>query len=232
LIFFLFVFVTLCFFFLSQRKKKDQTERNKNKKKKIRMNDGREAGEVNRFFSEAQETKAEPRKSKRKKTDAAETKEAEMDLLRTEAKVYCVDSAEWKSINKYNKAKLTEWLEEKKFLDSKDLSESVFSGAVVVLSIVMDKLVRADGYVEREIQNDISLRRAIELELKELLFLLNNKLRIIALTSINVLHGKRRQLREAPPRADPTGPIIEEIPSDHFRGEEAIDRSTVSGFNE
>lgn len=74
------------------------------------------------------------------------------------------------------------------------------------MAFVLDKLSAADGFVKQQVLADLSLRAALEQEGSLFVSLLQNKLKIIALSVIDTVHGKAAQRRLAPePREDGGG---------------------------
>ena len=132
-------------------------------------------------------TKSKP--SKRKRDD---DQEDEKEQIRKQCKYYCGSPAEWNIVRKYKFERQKEYVEEKRFLEEKQLSETVFNATHNCLGVVLDYVTQGDGYVENEIKNDLSLRHAIEEEFQNILYLFNNKIKILFLTSIDELQHVRR----------------------------------------
>lgn len=173
--------------------------------------------DIENFFPQSNKSdqkEEKPKSSKRKhsdsKKDPKEDPEDEKEQIRKQCKFYCGSPAEWNIIRKYKFDRQKEYVEEKRFLEEKNLRETVFNATHNVFGVVLDYVTNGDGYVEKEIQNDLSLRHAIEEEFQNILYLFNNKIKILFLTTIDVWNAKRLQLRERP--AKPSIVIEEEEP--------------------
>ena len=70
--------------------------------------------------------------------------------------------------------------------------------------MVTDFISKGGGYVEQEMMNDLSLRTSIETEFQDLLYFLNNKIKILFLTGTNVFNGKRLRRRNEPRPTEPS----------------------------
>ena len=130
------------------------------------------------FFqpSEAVDVPVTIQKKKRK----VEDKKDDNDEIKQKAKLYCKCTEQWKVISKYNPEKLKTWVDEKEFDQIKALHETIFSFATRVIGFGLDKLCMAEDYVNKEIQNDISLRESIEIECANWVQFLSNRFKIIA----------------------------------------------------
>jgi hypothetical protein len=139
----------------------------------------------------------EPKNKKRKKTVTRD------EELRQKARFYCKCPEQWRSISRYSEKRLLEFVQEKEFNDQQQLYDSVFTFALNVIASGLDIITQGNGHVRTELENDVTLKMAIEQEGSRFIQFLNNKFKIIALTSIDVFNGKRHQsLLE---------PIVEEV---------------------
>ena len=171
------------------------------------------AEDIDAFFPKSDKVtsgdqKEETTKSKPSKRKTPDDQEDEKEQIRKQCKYYCGSPAEWNIVRKYKFERQKEYVEEKRFLEEKQLSETVFNATHNCLGVVLDYVTQGEGYVENEIKNDLSLRHAIEEEFQNILYLFNNKIKILFLTSVNVWNGHRIRLRNQPPK--PTIVIQEE----------------------
>jgi hypothetical protein len=84
------------------------------------------------------------------------------------------------------------------FRQQSELNNTVFSFVQRALALAMDLISGGDGYVQKEIENDISLRQSIELEAGAFVSLLSNKFKIASLLAIDSSNGKLTQMRNRP----------------------------------
>ena len=146
-----------------------------------------------------------------------ETKTHDTDELRQKARLYCSCAQQWKSVSRYSNQRLGEFVEEREFDQQKELYTSVFGFVHQLWALTMDKLAMGNGHVATEIENDVSLRQAIEVEGAKYIQYLSHRWKLLALTSVDVFNGKRLQLLHGPPSAEVV--IEEEIDRDKRRGE-------------
>ena len=146
------------------------------------------------FFqpSEAVDVPVTTQKKKRK----IEDKKEDNDEIKQKARLYCKCTEQWKIISKYNPEKLKTWVDEREFDQIKALHETIFSFATRVIGFGLDKLCLADDYVNKEIQNDISLRESIEIECANWVSFLSNRFKIVALLGVDIANGKLKQAQE------------------------------------
>ena len=146
-----------------------------------------------------------------------ETKTHDTDELRQKARLYCSCAQQWKSVSRYSNQRLGEFVEEREFDQQKELYTSVFGFVHQLWALTMDKLAMGNGHVANEIENDVSLRQAIEVEGAKYIQFLTHKWKLLALTSVDVFNGKKQQLLAEPPIAKVS--IEEEIDGDDRGGE-------------
>jgi hypothetical protein len=149
--------------------------------------------------------------------------------LKQKARMLCGSPEQWRSVSRYPTSKLTEWVESKEFDRTSAFQESVFGFVHKTFALILDTVARGDGYVEEELLADQTLKSALIEEMYGLVGFLTNKYRIIALTTADCTHAKRRQWKEAPP--PPV--IIEEIQNDEPGGpREPEQEPSANGSND
>jgi hypothetical protein len=134
------------------------------------------------------------------------------DLLKQKARLFAKTPEAWRSVSKYSASRLKEYVDEHEHRQQQHLYETVFDFSHKIVGLVLDKLSKGDGYVQREVESDITIRQCIEQELQNWVQFLSNRYKAIACLGIDVVNGKKRQSIEAPP-------IIEETDGNN----EAID---------
>jgi hypothetical protein len=120
------------------------------------------------------------------------------DLLRQKARLFAKTPEAWRSVSKYSAVRLKEYVEEHQHNQQQHLYETVFDFSHKIVGLVLDKLSKGDGYVQREIESDITIRQCIEQEMQNWVTFLSNRYKAIACLGIDVVNGKRRQSIEAP----------------------------------
>lgn len=138
------------------------------------------------------------KKSKHKRKRTEEKVDEEIDGLRDRAKFLCTCAEEWKQVSKYNSKRLEEFVQERVYMQNKALSESVFDQIHALLALGLDKVSRGDGYVEEKVLANQNLRKSLEEEGQNFIFLLTNKIRILTLILLDVHSGKRTQRKNQP----------------------------------
>lgn len=146
-------------------------------------------------FFEQSESKQEVVTNQKKKRKLDEKKD-DTDELKQKAKLYCSCTEQWKIINKYNVDKLKTWVDEREFEQTKRLHETVFSFVQRAIAFGLDTVTFGDDHVSKEIQDDVSLRQALEVEAGNWLAFLSNRFKILALLSADVANGKLKQKQE------------------------------------
>ena len=139
------------------------------------------------------------KKRKRVITDAGD------DLLRQKARLFAKTPEAWRSVCKYSATRLKEYVEEHEHQQQQHLYETVFDFTHKMVGVVIDKISRADGYVQNEIEADITIRQCIEMELQNWVQFLSNRYKALACLGIDVVNGKKRQSIEAPPIIEENG---------------------------
>lgn len=154
-------------------------------------------------------------KAPKRKRDT-ESKTHDTDELRKKARLYCSCAQQWRSVSRYSSQRMTEFVEEREFDQQKELYTSVFGFLHQLWALTMDKIAMGNGHVATEIENDVSLRQAIEVEGAKYIQFLTHRWRLVALTSVDIFNGKKHQLLADPPSGEAS---IEEIDGDARGGE-------------
>ena len=150
-------------------------------------------------------------KTKKKKTRAKPYTKAgdeELQDMRKMAKSLCNSFEQYRSVSKYKKERLRDWLEQKQFDSDAALQETVFSFAHTAYAYAVDFLTKGGGHVKDRLSNDLTLRTAIEDEGRDMVKWLTNKSKIAFLTVSDTWEGKLEQ-RSVEKQKEPA--VIEEI---------------------
>ena len=153
--------------------------------------------------------KASKKNKKKRSSPYSKPGDEEMADMRKRAKSMCNSYEQYRSISKYTKDRLKDWLQQKDFDSDAQLRESVFSFAHKAYAIAFDFITKGDGHVRERLESDLSLRTAIEDEGRDIVKWLSNKSKIAFLTASDTFEGKieqRKQIKLNPP------PTIEELP--------------------
>jgi hypothetical protein len=147
-------------------------------------------------------------------------KEENLDELRAIAKSFCSCPEQWKSVSRYKKERLREFVDAKQFERDQAMRETVFSSLHKLYAFGLDFFSRGGGYVREQVENDLSLRDALEQECGSLLKYLTNKSKIAFLTSTDVLQGKVVQKQSEPTieyvdESNETGEVVVGEAPDH-----------------
>ena len=163
---------------------------------------------------------ANPEKKNRKKRKKPYNRDDDHDMveLRKKAKSLCSCYEQYKSISKYKKDRLKDWIEQKSFDKDAALRNNIFDFVHRTYAAVMDIVSKGEGYVKERLENDISLRTAIEDEGRDLVKYLSNKTKILVLSTTGVCEGKIQQKLE---KKDTNTVQIEEI-KQHGNKEEQV----------
>ena len=119
------------------------------------------------------------------------------DILRQKARLFAKTPEAWRSVSKYSATRLREYVEEHEHQQQQHLYETIFDFTHKILGVMLDKISKGDGYVQREIEADITIRQCIEMELQNWVQFLSNRYKAVACLGIDVVNGKKRQLSEA-----------------------------------
>ena len=153
---------------------------------------------VEEFFAKLTEVDSDTPLKVTKKRKTTADRSSEHDALKKRARLHCKCPEQWKIVSRYNTKRLGEFVEEQDFMNSQQLYESIFGFAHQLLGLVMDTLTKGDGHVQREIENDLSLRHAIEQEGSMFVNFLTNRFKIAALTTIDTFNGKQLEIKSRP----------------------------------
>ena len=126
------------------------------------------------------------------------------DILKQKARLFAKTPEAWRSVSKYSASRLKEYVEENEHRQQQHLYETIFDFSHKIVGLVLDKLSKGDGYVQREVESDITIRQCIEQEMQNWVTFLSNRYKAIACLGIDVVNGKRRQSIEAPPIIEET----------------------------
>ena len=125
-------------------------------------------------------------------------KEENLDELRAIAKSFCSCPEQWKSVSRYKKERLQEFVDAKNFERDQAMRETVFSSLHKLYAFGLDFFSRGGGFVRQQVENDLSLRDALEQECSSLLKYLTNKSKIAFLTTTDLVQGKVVQKQSEP----------------------------------
>ena len=152
---------------------------------------------MDEFFQKekSDESKCVTAKKKRK----AEAKPVIDEETRKKAQFYCTCPEQWRSVSRYNKERLEQFVQENEFRQQQQLQMQVFDFAQKAIVFLADKLSCGNGYVQSEIENDQSLRSAIVVEAGNFVQLLSNKVKLLVLLSTDTMAGKMKQRLHEPP---------------------------------
>ena len=127
------------------------------------------------------------------------------NILKQKARLFAKTPEAWRSVSKYSAARLKEYVEENEHRQQIHLYETIFDFTHKMVGVVIDKISRADGYVQNEIEADITIRQCIEMEMQNWVQFLSNRYKALACLGIDVVNGKKRQSIEAPPIIEENG---------------------------
>ena len=136
-----------------------------------------------------------------KKTKKVKKKPYQSDIedLRKKAKSMCKTFEQYKIVKRYKRERLADWIQQKEFDQDSALRENVFSMIHKGYAVFLDLVSGGGGHVREQISNDLTLRESIETEGHDFVKFLNNKLKIVALSASDVMHGKLEQKKHTPP---------------------------------
>jgi hypothetical protein len=119
--------------------------------------------------------------------------DTELQDMRKKAKSLCSCYEQYRSVSKYKKERLKEWLQQKEFDTDAALRASVFTFAHKFYATAVDFFTKGDGLVAARLGSDLTLRTAIEDEGRDLIKYLNNKTKILFLTASDTFEAKKEQ---------------------------------------
>ena len=147
-------------------------------------------------------------------------KEEDLTELRAIAKSFCSCPEQWKSVSRYKKERLQEFVDSKNFEKDQAMRQTVFSSLHKLYAFGLDFLTRGGGHVREQVENDLSLRDSLEQECGSLLQYLNNKAKIAFLSSTNIIQGKVVQKQSEP--------VIQHVDEDNEAGEVVVGENPSS----
>ena len=153
-------------------------------------------------------------KKTNKKRKSPDENNEEFQALRDQAKSMCSCAEQWKTISKYKKSRLSEWIAEHQFIRDKQAQQSISDGVHNILALGIDFLTGGRGHVQEALCNDISWKDSVDQEVGEYTGLLSNKARLVFLTGVNTAKGKKLQ-RDLQPTIEP---IIEDVTLEEKNG--------------
>ena len=156
------------------------------------------------------------KKPRKRKIDKVEKRSPE---LRKKARALCSSVDEWHTISSNNDAQLSDYIDEKMFLEEHSIHRSVDVFVLSVMAKFADYLFGGDGHVEFEMINDEPLLKSISIELSFFIHLMNNKIRLAALVGKDIVNGKKKEILCRPvineesnnPGADNTEQLVQSI---------------------
>lgn len=176
-----------------------------------------------------QKEKQEDMKTQVTKKRKATEDVPDMEAVRKEARSYCADPEECQKVSGYSHKKLISFIDEKKFLLERELKLTISAGLHQFLGHSLDAVIRGDGYVRDEIHNDLSLKSSIETELNNFTSFISNRYRILLLTFLDAMNGKKRALLNR--NVDESNVSISELEStvdnDHQEGGGGTEEETA-----
>ena len=143
------------------------------------------------FFPQNKETAVTSKKRKAEKPIIDED-------LRKRAQLFCTCPEQWRSVSRYSKERLEQFVQENEFRQQQSLQLQVFGFVQRGLAFVTDKLSGGNGYVQQQIEKDQNLRTAIQAEAGSFIGLLNNKVKLFALMASDTCVGKMNQQLNEP----------------------------------
>ena len=180
--------------------------------------------DIEQFFDnstttpEPQPVTASARTKKRKKPTNDEN-----HTLKKRARFFCKCPEQWRSVSRYSQQRMEQFVQEQEFMNDQAMYDSIFGFAHRVIALAMDTISRGDGYVRDEIEADVSLRQAIESEGSAFVQFLSNRFKIVALTTVDVFNGKRKEIENRP-----TATLVEEC-EDEINGEASSQTTDMAG---
>ena len=170
---------------------------------------------------DSDEEKADEKKvkvvKKRKTPDSGEEKKT---LLHA-ARGVTPTTDEWSKVRKYNISKLRDYVELRRFERDRAVGEGMIGRGVQLAAKMFDKLLKADGHVEKEIVTDQALLECVQSELGDIIKFLNNKVKILFLLGNDTLSGLSKK-----PRVD-SASIEEEKEDADTSSQEAAQRGSI-----
>ncbi len=133
------------------------------------------------------------KKKRSRKTPYSRSEDTELSGLRAEAKSLCSCYEQYRSVARYSKDRLRDWVESKKFDQDSAMRASLFDFVHKGYAFALDFVTKGGGHVRQQIESNTSLRTAIEQEGRDLVRFMNNKVKIATLTATGIVEGKMEQ---------------------------------------
>ena len=124
-----------------------------------------------------------------------------VEELRLTAKSHCHTPDEWHDVSVMSKKSLHKYISQKQFESQQSLKNTFFSGFHRLLAYTIDTITRANGHVKQQIDVNLPLQEALELEALPLLGFLSNQSKIALLIVNDIFHGKMKQRSMEPAEA-------------------------------
>lgn len=169
---------------------------------------------------DSDEEKEEKKVKVVKKRKTPDTNEEKNTLLHA-ARGVTPTTDEWSKVRKYNISKLRDYVELRHFERDRAVGEGMIGRGVQLAAKMFDKLLKAEGYVEKEIVTDQALLECVQSELGDIIKFLNNKVRILFLLGNDTLSGLSKK-----PRVD-SASIEEEKEDEDISGQETAQRGGI-----
>ena len=99
------------------------------------------------FFPQNKETAVTSKKRKAEKPIIDED-------LRKRAQLFCTCPEQWRSVSRYSKERLEQFVQENEFRQQQSLQLQVFDFLQKSLAFATDKLSGGNGYVQEQIENE------------------------------------------------------------------------------
>ena len=116
-----------------------------------------------------------------------------VEELRLTAKSHCHTPDEWHDVSLMSKKSLHKYISQKQFESQQSLKNTFFSGFHRLLAYTIDTITRANGHVQQQINVNLPLQEAIELEALPLLGFISIQSKIALLIVNDIFHGKMKQ---------------------------------------
>jgi len=143
---------------------------------------------------DSDEEKVETKVKVVKKRKTPDSNEEKNTLLHA-ARGVTPTTDEWSKVRKYNISKLRDYVELRRFERDRAVGEGMIGRGVQLAAKMFDKLLKADGHVEREIVTDQALLECVQSELGDIIKFLNNKVKILFLLGNDTLSGLAKKPR-------------------------------------
>ena len=121
--------------------------------------------DMSAFLAEEKEpvvvTGKAPKKKKGRTTPYDRKGDPELQDMRAQAKSLCNSYEQYRSVSRYKKERLRDWLEQKQFDSDAQLHETVFSFAHQAYAFAVDFMTKGGGHVKNQLSNDLTQVKAV-----------------------------------------------------------------------